>query len=324
VSVAELTVIVPTYNRKGILLKTLAAYQGQSAREEILEVLVVDDGSADGTAEAVVQFKNDSSLRIRYLSQRNSGLAAARNHGIREAKGRLLLFGDDDIIPGTHLVAEHLSWHRKYPDSSVAVLGLVAWSPEVRPTPFMEWLGSDGVLFDFGHLEREREVDFERSYFCNTSVKAEFLAKNGGFDEEFRGYGYEDIELAFRLSKRGLRMLYHPDAVGYHYKVVSFAAACRRADSVANAWRVLGTKEAGKYLAARQASANRLVLIRRFKRLLRNFMIAPLLPMKGLLDSQVRLPRRVYRYLYAFYTESKIEKAMRDAMRASSDHAGHC
>jgi glycosyltransferase involved in cell wall biosynthesis len=310
--VAELTVIVPTYNRKEILLKTLAAYQSQSTREEILEILVVDDGSTDGTAEAVSQFKNETPLSVRYLSQRNSGLAAARNHGIREAKGRLLLFGDDDIIPGAHLVAEHLSCHRKYPDSSVAVLGLVAWSPEVRPTPFMEWLASDGVLFDFGHLSREKEVDFERCYFCNTSLKAEFLARNGVFDEDFRTYGYEDTELAFRLSKRGLRMLYHPDAVGYHYKFVSFAAACRRAELVANAWRVLGTKEAGKYIAARRTDRNDNRRIR-FKRLSRNFIVTILLPMKVLLDSRVRLPRHVYRWFYAFYTESKIEKAVSTA-----------
>jgi GT2 family glycosyltransferase len=318
-----LTVIVPTYNRKEILLKTLAGYQNQSAREGILEVLVVDDGSTDGTSEAVGQFTKETSLHVRYLSQRNSGLAAARNHGIREAKGRVVLFGDDDIIPGTHLVAEHLSWHRKYPDSSVAVLGLVAWSPEVRPTPFMEWLGSDGELFDFGHLARGKEVDFERCYFCNTSLKAEFLTKNGVFDEDFRAYGYEDIELAFRLRKRGLRVLYHPDAVGYHYKFVSFAAACRRAESLANAWGVLGTKEAGKYIAARHVDANRGGVIRALKRLLRNLMVTILLPMKVLLDSHVRLPRPVYRAFYGFCTESAIEKAMSDSIQALPDRAGH-
>ncbi|TLY37341.1 MAG: glycosyltransferase family 2 protein [Nitrospirae bacterium] len=151
-SEVRLSVIIPTYNRKEILRKTLRAYRSQSSQREIVEILVVDDGSTDGTNSDAAEWSEGTVIPIRYLRQEKKGLAAARNFGIREARGGLVLFGDDDIIPGRDLVAEHLAWHKKYPDPSVCILGHVAWSPEVDPTPFMEWLGMDGVLFGFRSL----------------------------------------------------------------------------------------------------------------------------------------------------------------------------
>jgi glycosyltransferase involved in cell wall biosynthesis len=309
---AELSVLIPTYNRREILIKSLAAYQGQSARAEILEILIVDDGSTDGTGEAVSQLSMESPIRIRYIRQNNSGLAAARNHGIREAKGRLILFIDDDIIPSPCLVREHLAWHARDPDAAAGVLGLVKWAPEVRPTPFMEWLESDGVQFGYGALTRGSQVPFTSCYFCNTTLKVAFIRENGLFDQDFRAYGFEDIELGYRLSKKGFRLLYNPEAVGYHYKFVTFADACRRAELVANAWGVFRNKEAGKYVLAseKHRRANRGV---RLKKLLRNCLVTILLPLRFLLDTHIQLPQRTYRWFYNFYTESKIENAVRNA-----------
>src|SRR5712664_4095363 len=175
----QLSVIIPTYNRREILLKTLEGYKGQTASDEILELVVVDDGSTDGTGEAVAQSALSSRFPIRLLRQDNRGLATVRNLGIRSAKGELILFGDDDIIPTSALVAEHVAWNKKYPTLSVAILGLVTWSPDVNATPFMEWLGLDGPLFGFGRLSPGREVGPAHSYFCNTSVKKRFLLEQG-------------------------------------------------------------------------------------------------------------------------------------------------
>ena len=222
-SIGKLTIIIPTYNRKDILRKSLAAYRSQSAAEEILEILVVDDGSTDGTDSVVAQSNEGSPIPIRYIHQENRGQASARNHGIREARGEIVLFEDDDIIPAGNLVSEHLGWHRNYPEASVGVLGHVSWSPEVHPTPFMEWLGLAGPLFDYHSLSRGMQVDVAHFYSNNVSLKVEFLRKNGTFDEDFRTYGWEDTELGYRLIRRGLRLLYNPNAVGYHYKYISFA-----------------------------------------------------------------------------------------------------
>jgi glycosyltransferase involved in cell wall biosynthesis len=317
-SIGRLTIVIPTYNRKDVLRKTLEAYCSQSAREEILEVLVVDDGSTDGTESVVTQSAEGSPIPIRYLHQDNRGQASARNQGIREAQGEIVLFGDDDVIPASNLVSEHTAWHRKYPEPSVGVLGQVAWSPEVRPTPFMKWLALTGPLFDYHSLSRGMQVDCAHFYSNNVSLKVEFLRKNGTFDEDFRAYGYEDFELGYRLTQRGLRLLYNPNAVGYHYKYMSFADVRRRAELVDAAERVLRTKEAGVYfaeMAARQGQGSSRSPARK---LLKDWLTLALVPLKPLLDTQFPLPWIIYRALYRYYCLSKAKPA-EATIRASEE-----
>lgn len=159
----------------------------------------------------------------------------------------------------------------------------------------MKWLGSEGPLFAYRQLIGKTEVDFRAFYTCNLSLKAEFLRQTGTFDEDFRGYGYEDIELGYRLQKNGLRLLYNPAAVGYHYKHVRFADACRRAEAASSARRILDQKDAGRYLQeleARERATARPSAV--WKRMLLPF----LRPCHLLLDSQIPLPRAVYRKFY--------------------------
>jgi len=301
----HLSVIIPTYNRREIVLKTLEGYKRQTATDEILEVVVVDDGSADGTGEAVAQSALSSPFPIRLLRQDNRGLASARNLGIRGAKGDLILFGDDDIIPTSTLVAEHVAWNKKYPAPSVAILGLVAWSPDVNATPFMEWLGLDCVLFSFGHLSPGSEVGPAYTYFCNTSVKKCFLLEKGMFDEDFRAYGFEDIELGHRLMKKGFRLFYNPDAIGHHYKRMTFADVCRRAVLVDAAHELFSAKvpveEREELATSGKASTSRLALSKLVRRLAPALVpvLAPALrPLVFVLDTQIPLPWFVYRVFY--------------------------
>lgn len=121
------------------------------------------------------------------------------------------------------------------------------------------------------------------------------------FDEDFRAYGFEDIELAFRLVNKGLRVLYNPGAVGYHYKHLAYADVCHRAGLVSAASELFETKEAGRYLKERGSRGGSLSWKRRVKKALAKFMafMAPFLaPFTSLLDTQIRLPREVYRTLY--------------------------
>ena len=303
----QLSIIIPTFNRKEILLRTLEGYQQQKDQAEILEILVIDDGSTDGTAPAVASFSKTSPSLIRCLSQQNKGLASARNLGIREARGALLLFGDDDIIPAPSLVAEHLAWNRRHPADNFAILGHVSWSPEVHPTPFQEWLGLDGVLFGFGRLSPGQEVGFQYFYFCNTSIKRDLLIRQGMFNESFRAYGHEDTELAYRLISQGLRVIYNPDAIGYHYKRFSYADACRRQEMLYAAMVQFETTEAGRALKDQAAQEKPPTLKRRLMMAAAR-MIAPFLtPLTLLLDTQVRLPRIVYSLLYFFHVAPRAQ-----------------
>jgi GT2 family glycosyltransferase len=216
----------------------------------IEEIVIVDDGSKDHTAQTVSSFARIFPFPIRYLYQQNQGLAAARNRAVREARGTVILFGDDDIIPERTMVAEHLAWHARYPDWKVGVLGHVDWAPAVRPTTFMKWEGLYGPQFHFGYFNVNAELEYNQAYFCNTSVKAALLQDRKLFSEEFRGYGWEDIEFSYRLYKIGFRMRYCPSAIGYHYKYESFADAVRRTKKLwLDGWPVFIQTEAGQYSA---------------------------------------------------------------------------
>jgi glycosyltransferase involved in cell wall biosynthesis len=306
----ELSVLISTYNRKETLLKTLGAYEAQSPRSNILEVLVLDDGSTDDTPKAVAEFTARSELPVRYLQLTHRGSAAVRNYGIGEAKGKLILFGDDDILPTPHLVEEHVSWHKNHPQPSVGILGLVEWSSEVNPTPFMHWLAEEG-FFSYGRLKAGEEAGFGCFYSGNLSLKTDFLLENGLFDEDFKSYGFEDTELGYRLEKKGLKLLYNPRAVGYHYKFVSFADACRRAKVVAAARRLFEKKEAGQYLAELEERSERTLALR-----VRRLMGIPLIPLAALLkpflDTRVALPRFMYRKIYYYFA---VLPAQREARR---------
>ncbi|MHC4599131.1 MAG: glycosyltransferase [Planctomycetota bacterium] len=92
-SVPPVSVIVPTFNRKAFALEAVASVLGQTRGD--LEVLVIDDGSEDGTEEA---FASHADPRVRYVRKEHSGIAATRNRGIAEARGRILGFLDSDDL----------------------------------------------------------------------------------------------------------------------------------------------------------------------------------------------------------------------------------
>ena len=303
---AKLSVIIPTYSRKAILKKALEGYAQQTARDGILEILVVDDGSVDETRDFVSEFAKTCSIPIRYLYQKNSGLAAARNHGIREARGELVLLTDDDVIPTPNSVAEHLAWHQKYPDPKIGVVGSVPYSPEVKPTPFQQWWGLDGVRYRPPCLFPGQGVAFYLMQFCNTSLKREFVYEVGLFDENFRTFGYEDVDFAYRLLKAGGKVLFNPQAVGYHHKRVTFSEACRLYEKSTASRRYFAAKEGGAKLGELEemwANARR----QRIKAFLARSFVPILSPLKPLLDSQIPLPSRLYDVFYLYYGESRRE-----------------
>ncbi len=164
---SSLSVVIPTYNRKDILQRTLEGLAAQSAWADIDEILVIDDGSTDGTNRLVADYTRCSRVPVRSFRQSNLGQAAARNVGIREAQSSILLFLDDDIVPSPALVTEHLAWHDRHPEPHMGVLGFVTWAPEVRATPFMEWLGLDGPLWAYAHFKPGSRLDFHAFYTCN-------------------------------------------------------------------------------------------------------------------------------------------------------------
>ncbi|MDI6642063.1 MAG: glycosyltransferase family A protein, partial [Elusimicrobiota bacterium] len=116
------TIIIPTYNRKNVLRKCLNALSNQVCKSDF-EVIIIDDGSTDGTEDFVKQLISITPYYVRYFRQKNKGPAAARNVGIKNATGEIILFMGDDIIADSNLLYEHLSWHIKFSDNNIGVLG---------------------------------------------------------------------------------------------------------------------------------------------------------------------------------------------------------
>jgi len=105
------SVIIPTYNRKEILERTLRTYSDQTYPKDKFEVIVIDDGSTDGTEHVVKSLVGGSNYKLRYFRQDNKGPAAARNLGINEAAGEIVLITGDDCIPDPKLIEEHVRYH---------------------------------------------------------------------------------------------------------------------------------------------------------------------------------------------------------------------
>jgi len=223
----QLSVVVPTLNRRDDVLRLLRALGRQSAAPMTYEVIVVVDGSTDGTAEAVGE--HVAPFALRRVVQPPSGLAAARNAGARAASGEFVLFLDDDMVPTPGLVAEHLESHR--PDG---VLGVVGAAPIVVPpgaAPTVRYRAG-GFARKLERLASRRDrLAFNDVYGGNFSVRrATFLAA-GGYDETFRAYGHEDYELALRLEALGGRFVFSPTASADQYYEKTFRQLAANVES---------------------------------------------------------------------------------------------
>ena len=223
---STISVVIPTFNRKNILGKCLEAYFQQTYPKEKIEILIADDGSTDATEHYITEIQKKSPIRIRYLKQENTGVTFARNLGIKNSQNQIILLSDDDIIPVSNLIEEHLRWHNLYPRGQDAILGYVTWSPEIEIDDFMRWCENGGPLQQYHLIENRCQVDCRFFYSGNISLKSDLLKQNL-FDEKFY-FGFDDFELGYRLSQKGLKIYYNKAALGYHYKKFTYAEMEKR------------------------------------------------------------------------------------------------
>lgn len=241
-----ISVIIPTHNRKEILVKLLKALFHQSVPKEHYEIVVVDDGSTDGTETFIQSTLQSSPVEIRYFSQSNKGPAAARNLGIRQAKGDIVVIIGDDISVTSTFIEEHEKSHSNHTDMLIGILGYITWSPELTVTPFMHWLENGGPQFSYYQIEQRTDVTDDivcYFYTSNISFKKKLFENYGFFDEEFPYAAFEDTELGFRLRKAGLRLLYNKKAIAYHYHPMTLESVSRRMQKVGESMHILFRKQ---------------------------------------------------------------------------------
>jgi GT2 family glycosyltransferase/peptidoglycan/xylan/chitin deacetylase (PgdA/CDA1 family) len=209
----KLSVIIPTFNRRALLEETLPTVLDQTFPAGEYEVIVVVDGSVDGTAAWLRELESPVSLRV--VEQENRGQAAARNAGVRLAEGELVLFLDDDIFCERNLVAAHVGAHV---DGDSLVFGPILVAPQSPETLATTYLRISG---DENHERLRREGVTWPADACvdpNTSLRREAVLRAGGFDERFFR-ARENWDLGLRLWQAGVRFRFCPEAVTYHLYV---------------------------------------------------------------------------------------------------------
>jgi GT2 family glycosyltransferase len=215
------TIVVPTYNRCHSLQRLLEALERQTVAD--FEVVVVDDGSTDGTPELLARIRTTYNLTV--IQQPNRGPAAARNLGSQRANGELLVFLDDDVVPVPGLLAMHLAAHRLNADADIVAIGPMA-APKNWPRP--AWIRWEEEILGVQYramLAGEYACSPRQFYTANASLlRARFLDV-GGFDQIFKRA--EDVEMAYRMRDLGARFVFLPEAIVYHYAERTFDAWCR-------------------------------------------------------------------------------------------------
>ena len=224
------SVVIPTYNRLPMLVRVLDALEAQTEAPDF-EVIVIDDGSSDGTNAAIGK-RIGRNYQLIFRSQENSGPGRARNAGVLLAHGTFVIFIGDDTVPEPCFLAEHARVHRDSDDDPlVACLGYTGWPPGERVTAFMDYINDYGLQFGYKLIEHDAVVPYNFFYTSNLSLSRQLLADHP-FDPTFPAAAWEDIELAYRLDALGLKIRYNAQAITRHYHPMTVDSFARRQHTV--------------------------------------------------------------------------------------------
>jgi len=203
----NVSIVIPTYNRKPILIKCLHALENQKLNRLIdsYEIIVVDDGSTDGTTEWIKENQINLPHVVLY-EQEHGGPALGRNLGVLKSTGDVIIFIDSDLVVVNNFIINHVSKLNKY------------------------WIKKNKKCFTYGSVintsnfqnplsEDSKITDISFAYFAtgNVAISKELLLDVGLFDTSFSLYGWEDLELGERLKKIGVKLIKCPDAKGFHW-----------------------------------------------------------------------------------------------------------
>ena len=213
-----ISIIVPCYNAPQFLLRLLAELPRQTYPHDLIEVVIVDDASTQPLSHIVAKMSDSfTDFRRLYLVQheRNRGRAAARNSGILNSTGELLLFNDVDDFPDPDFIERIVARHLAEP--RIAVRGNIRVLPEIcAQSAFLRYRDSR-FLGSRKNQQGKFKLDYNNLSPCffatsgSSVMRADLLAV-GYFDERFTGYGGEDEEMGFRLFRSGVRIVFEEQA----------------------------------------------------------------------------------------------------------------
>ncbi len=233
-----ISVVIPTYNRKDLLEKTLQSLSQQSLDKSRFEIIVIDDGSSDGTDLLVKSFQ--PKIPVLYFFQEDLGfrVAQARNIGIKAAKFSVILFIDSGVIVSPYLLQKHLELHHMEPKLVVIGLSHGVNEYDLEHADEMEEIIKNNTLENalltlekLPHLwdcrtEFLKSIQYQLNkttipwilfWTSHISVSATEVKALEGFDEWFQSWGGEDVELGLRLYQAGCNYKVFPGVESIHY-----------------------------------------------------------------------------------------------------------
>ena len=207
-----ISVITPTFNRSDELIFLIRSLQAQTIDHSLFELIISDDGSTDDTEKIINEFKGLSDFPIKYLFQNNKGPGAARNLGLKNSTGELILFIDSDCEAHKNWIKILYDQYLKNsfdacggPDASKADFSPLQKAIDYSMTSFFTTGGMRG------HSKRMLAKFYPRTH--NMGVKKNILNKVGGFSSLRHG---QDIELSHKIKKTGAVITFIPNAIVYH------------------------------------------------------------------------------------------------------------
>jgi glycosyltransferase involved in cell wall biosynthesis len=328
VTTPEVSVVIPTFERCSSVQRALRALGRQTLPCDAFEVLVSIDGSTDGTAEMLD--RQQVSFPLRTVRQPHRGRAAARNAGGRQARGRLLVFLDDDMEAAPGLLAAHVEAHGSSEESRCRAVVGAAPIVTRSGSPLTDYLARSFQERLTTLAQPGRAVRFNEAYTGNLSVPRATLLALGGFDETFRLYGHEDYEFALRLVKAGVRLEFSAAALAFQHQEKGFRDVAR--DAIARGrTAVLFVRKHPEALAALKlgafdAETRKWRLLRSvLLRLTRRSDVVPDAVIRLVSTLELRRPRRLDRYYamaldYCYWVGA--QAAQRDATAGADGDRG--
>lgn len=203
-----LSIIVPTYNKKGLLRKTIESLLEQSYPMDKYEIIIVDDGSTDGTGEWIRIQQERCICNVRYFFQKNRGPAAARNLGIKHARGETIAFIDSDCIASRTWLEEIT---KGYDNDRIAGIGGL-----IKPIPTNSRISQYCAYIKMNERPKIDKTGITFLITGNSSFRKDYLNAVGGFDERYTFPGGEDPDLCYRLKEKGYIFRYNRNAIVYN------------------------------------------------------------------------------------------------------------
>ena len=215
----RISVLIATYDRPDLLRECVASFAAQTVDPSDFEVVVVDDGSRDVDVDDALRAVA-ANLQLVTLRIDHAGRSAAKNHAVMLARAPLVLFFDDDDRAAPDYLERHLAAHERNPGDGVAILGHTDWAPELERSPLMHYITDvDRLMFSYGRLSDGQQLDWRGFWEGRISCKRALLIRHGLHDQRL-AYSI-DVEMGWRLSPAGLRVVYDSSARAASWRAAS-------------------------------------------------------------------------------------------------------